>query len=855
MDLSGSLAVEIGQLPYMETFNAMWNNLSGPIPKEIGNAKSLKFLVLNGNELSGSLPEEMGNLQNLFVLQIDENKISGTIPKSFGNLKSIGHLHMNNNSLSGEIPEEISYLPSLVHIVLDNNNLTGPLPAELSNLANLLVLQLDNNKFTSSHIPSSYSKMSKLVILRLRNCGLEGEVPDLSGLSLLDYLDLSHNGLSGPIPTGRLSESITTIDLANNNLNGSIPAIFSGLPHLQRLSLARNQLSGSVPSTIWQNMLFSKTATLILDFQDNRLSNISDTLNPPENVTIRLQGNPLCTTSSQFVMSEFCGPERGNEERVNSTPIDFSSSCPTDNFCDYVPNAPHWCFCAVPIRVDYRLRSPGFSSFLPYKSSFEECFTQGLNLEIYQLDIDSISWEEGHRLWMHLKIFPQCCSQHIFNSSEIQRIKALLTGWKVLLPNVFGSYDVLNFSHKGPFDTATDESSNSGITIGALVGIVLGVVAVSLAFSGTIFLFVTKRHTQRRHGSLRTRPSSSIPIKIDGVKGFTFGEMARATDNFINSSQVGQGGYGKVYRGCLADGTVVAIKRAEEGSLQGQREFLTEIELLSRLHHRNLVSLVGYCDGAGEQMLVYEFMPNGTLRDHLYGKSKEPLSFAMRLRIALGSARGILYLHNDANPAIFHRDIKASNILLDSKFVAKVADFGLSRLAPLPDLEGTIPDHVSTVVKGTPGYLDPEYFLTHQLTDKSDVYSLGVVFLELLTGMHPISQGRNIVREVNNAYRSGLLLSIIDGQMDSCPLECIEQFTKLALQCCLDHTDGRPTMTVVVRELESIWQNMPESESLASRSIDLYSASSSTKTRNVFTSYDISGSDLVSGNIPPVYPR
>ncbi|XP_011622695.1 probable LRR receptor-like serine/threonine-protein kinase At1g06840 isoform X3 [Amborella trichopoda] len=798
MDLSGSLAVEIGQLPYMETFNAMWNNLSGPIPKEIGNAKSLKFLVLNGNELSGSLPEEMGNLQNLFVLQIDENKISGTIPKSFGNLKSIGHLHMNNNSLSGEIPEEISYLPSLVHIVLDNNNLTGPLPAELSNLANLLVLQLDNNKFTSSHIPSSYSKMSKLVILRLRNCGLEGEVPDLSGLSLLDYLDLSHNGLSGPIPTGRLSESITTIDLANNNLNGSIPAIFSGLPHLQRLSLARNQLSGSVPSTIWQNMLFSKTATLILDFQDNRLSNISDTLNPPENVTIRLQ---------------------------------------------------------VPIRVDYRLRSPGFSSFLPYKSSFEECFTQGLNLEIYQLDIDSISWEEGHRLWMHLKIFPQCCSQHIFNSSEIQRIKALLTGWKVLLPNVFGSYDVLNFSHKGPFDTATDESSNSGITIGALVGIVLGVVAVSLAFSGTIFLFVTKRHTQRRHGSLRTRPSSSIPIKIDGVKGFTFGEMARATDNFINSSQVGQGGYGKVYRGCLADGTVVAIKRAEEGSLQGQREFLTEIELLSRLHHRNLVSLVGYCDGAGEQMLVYEFMPNGTLRDHLYGKSKEPLSFAMRLRIALGSARGILYLHNDANPAIFHRDIKASNILLDSKFVAKVADFGLSRLAPLPDLEGTIPDHVSTVVKGTPGYLDPEYFLTHQLTDKSDVYSLGVVFLELLTGMHPISQGRNIVREVNNAYRSGLLLSIIDGQMDSCPLECIEQFTKLALQCCLDHTDGRPTMTVVVRELESIWQNMPESESLASRSIDLYSASSSTKTRNVFTSYDISGSDLVSGNIPPVYPR
>jgi serine/threonine protein kinase len=160
------------------------------------------------------------------------------------------------------------------------------------------------------------------------------------------------------------------------------------------------------------------------------------------------------------------------------------------------------------------------------------------------------------------------------------------------------------------------------------------------------------------------------------------------------------------------------------------------------------------------QMLVYEYMPNGTLRDNLSAKAKEGLSFAMRLRIALGSSRGILYLHTEADPPIFHRDIKASNILLDSKFVAKVADFGLSRLAPLPETEGSAPGYVSTVVKGTPGYLDPEYFLTHKLTDKSDVYSLGVVFLELLTGMQPISHGKNLVREVN--YQSSVF-SIEEG--------------------------------------------------------------------------------------------
>ncbi|XVF09472.1 hypothetical protein REPUB_Repub07fG0095900 [Reevesia pubescens] len=174
-----------------------------------------------------------------------------------------------------------------------------------------------------------------------------------------------------------------------------------------------------------------------------------------------------------------------------------------------------------------------------------------------------------------------------------------------------------------------------------------------------------------------------------------------ATNNFNSSTQVGQGGYGEVYRGTLDDGMVVAIKHAQEGSLQGKKEFLTEIQLLSRLHHRNLVFLIGYCDEEGEQMLVYEFISNGTLRDHLSAKSKEPLSFAMRLRVSLGLAKGIFYLHTKRDPPIFHQDIKATNILLDSKFTAKVANFGLSRLASVPDVEGAVPAHESTVVKRT----------------------------------------------------------------------------------------------------------------------------------------------------------
>uniref|UniRef100_A0A0A9BZN4 non-specific serine/threonine protein kinase n=1 Tax=Arundo donax TaxID=35708 RepID=A0A0A9BZN4_ARUDO len=410
----------------------------------------------------------------------------------------------------------------------------------------------------------------------------------------------------------------------------------------------------------------------------------------------------------------------------------------------------------------------------------------------------------------------------------------------------------------------------SSLSTGAIVGIVMAAFAAAAVLSSFITIIILKRHS--RHSSSKKRSAKRISMKIAGVKDFTFEELSHCTNDFSDSTLIGQGGYGKVYKGVLADGTIVAIKRAQQGSLQGSKEFFTEIELLSRLHHRNLVSLLGYCDEEDEQVLVYEFMPNGNLHDHLSVRAKEPPNFPMRLRIALGSSCGILYLHTEADPPIYHRDVKASNILLDSKFVAKVADFGLSRLAPLPETEGSAPGHVSTVVKGTPGYLDPEYFLTHKLTDKSDVYSLGVVFLELLTGMQPISHGRNIVREVLAANQSGMIFSVVDNRMGSYPAECVERFASLALRCCQDETDSRPSMVEVVRELEAIWQMTPGTENIASSESSAMMGSSSisntTGTPTVssgsrmvssgdhyISSMEVSGSNLLSGVVPSINPR
>ncbi|XP_022156205.1 probable LRR receptor-like serine/threonine-protein kinase At1g06840 isoform X2 [Momordica charantia] len=869
MNLSGNLAPEIGQLSGLEKLDFMWNNLTGSIPKEIGSIRSLKLLLLNGNKLSGPLPDELGNLTNLNRFQIDENQISGHIPKSFANLISVKHFHFNNNSLSGQIPSELSKLQNLLHLLLDNNNLAGSLPPELPTLQTLRILQLDNNNF-EGEIPASYENFSTLVKLSLRNCSLGGPIPDFSKIPNLSYLDLSWNHFTGPIPPYNLSSEMTTIILSHNQLNGSIPSSFSDLPVLQKLSLENNSLNGSVPSSLWEKMSFNSSARLTLDLQNNAFSNISGSTNPPANVTLRLEGNPICKNLSGKKSNQFCASkivEDGMHRGLGNETCPVKG-CPTDSFFEYVPDSPS-CFCASPLGIGYRLKSPSFSYLPPYVFSFQAYLTREISLDKHQLLIDSYDWE-GSRLRMYLKIFPSFDSgTHMLNGSEVIRITEKFMSWNFSREDFFGPYELLNFTLPGPFQTVIFQKQKTGIGAGILAAIIVGSIAcVLLIVAVTILLFI--RRSSYRHNSSRKNFSSKIGLKIDGVKAFSFKEMQSATGSFNRSTQVGQGGYGKVYKGILSDNSVVAIKRAEEGSLQGQKEFLTEIQLLSRLHHRNLVSLIGYCDEEGEQMLVYEFMPNGTLRDWLsgFGLSAKTtatvnLNFLMRLQIALGSAKGILYLHTEANPPIYHRDIKARNILLDAKLTAKVADFGLSRLAPDLDYEGAVPGHISTVVKGTPGYLDPEYFLTHKLTDKSDVYSLGVVFLELLTGMHPISHGKNIVREVKLAHQLGTVLSIVDTRLGSFAPECLERFVALALSCCHDKPEERPSMRVVVRELENILNMMPDDGSTSYSDLSPKSStrvpssptSSSCITHEQFASGSISGSDLVSGIVPTIRPR
>ncbi|KAI3446099.1 hypothetical protein Pfo_002764 [Paulownia fortunei] len=213
---------------------------------------------------------------------------------------------------------------------------------------------------------------------------------------------------------------------------------------------------------------------------------------------------------------------------------------------------------------------------------------------------------------------------------------------------------------------------------------------------------------------------------------FTYEDLAAATGGFAQSNLLGQGGFGYVHKGVLPNGKEIAVKSLKSNSGQGEREFQAEVDIISRVHHRHLVSLVGYCIAGSQRMLVYEYVPNGTLEYHLHGAGRPTMDWPTRLKIALGSAKGFAYLHEDCHPRIIHRDIKAANILLDLNFEAKVADFGLAKLS------SDNYTHVSTRIMGTFGYMAPEYASSGKLTEKSDIYSFGIMLLELITGRRPI---------------------------------------------------------------------------------------------------------------------
>ncbi|XP_037496990.1 LOW QUALITY PROTEIN: probable leucine-rich repeat receptor-like protein kinase At5g49770 [Jatropha curcas] len=732
-ELGGPLPPSIGNLKKLRNLILLDCSFSGPIPASIGSLQQLVFLSLNSNSFSGPIPPSIGTLSKLYWLDLADNKLDGPIPVSTGTtpgldmLVNAKHFHFEANKLSGPIPSQLfSSDMTLIHLLFGSNNLSGSIPSSVGLVKTLEVVRFDRNSLTGP-VPENLNNLTSVSDLYLSNNQLTGPFPNLTGMNLLTYLDISNNSFDASEFPSWIStlQSLTTLTMEGVQLQGQVPTNFFSLPSLQTVVLSNNQLNGSLDIGTTISEQYGNGLQLV-DLRKNFIS--AYTKRPGQNqVAVIFVSNPVCDETG--VTETYCTIPRPGSSYSTPPNNCVPASCTANKTSS--PN----CKCSYPYTGLLVFRAPSFSdlgNFTTYTSLQQKMMD---SFRSNQLPVDSVSLSNPRKdsslyLDLNLKIFPS--GHDRFNRTIISGIGFVLSNQTFKPPHMFGPYYYIADDYKYfPGEDIGSSRSNTGIIIGAVVGCSVILLLLILAglyayrqkkkakrateqnnpfgtilnnFSILVFsssngisriYFVTSHCEIVAHWDSTKNSGADIP-KIKAAKCFSFEELKRYTNNFSEANDIGSGGYGKVYRGNLPSGQLIAIKRAQQGSLQGGVEFKNEIELLSRVHHKNLVSLLGFCFERGEQMLVYEFVTNGSLSDSLSGTTGIRLDWVRRLKIALGAARGLAYMHELADPPIIHRDIKSTNILLDERLIAKVSDFGLSK--PVGDTEK---GHVTTQVKGT----------------------------------------------------------------------------------------------------------------------------------------------------------
>ncbi|KAG7944215.1 hypothetical protein I3843_15G088500 [Carya illinoinensis] len=836
MGLEGKLEGDIGELTELTTLDLSFNRgLKGSLSPQLGKLQNLTFLILAGCSFNGDIPYELGNLSNLVFLALNTNNLTGKIPPSLGSFSKLLWLDLAENMLTGSLPISTSKTPGLDllsearHFHFNKNKLSGPIPAKLfSSNMNLRHILFDGNQLSGS-IPPTIGLVKSLEVLRLDRNALIGSVPDLSNLTNIVELNLALNQLTGTLPDLTQMMKLNYLDLSNNSFKPSeAPTWFSSLSTLTTLVMENGSLQGSIPHELFsfpqleevklRNNEFSETLDMgvpekispqlkLVDLKNNNISFVK--LGSKYHKSLILRGNPVCNDHTSS-LDAYCQENQQTPKPYYPSLANCEcTSCLLDQDCN-----PWNCECVYPYKGTLSVGGSLLSE-LPNATVLkllENSLSMSQSLLPGSIYIQGAKFNGDGYLQVRLAFFPSI-GKH-FNRSEIQRIGFFMITQEYRLygfPQQFETYffiaDPYAFPGGGRTSIGTHVIIGIAFTCAILVMGLLGVWIYAVRQkkrAKEVIGFSTPFASWKSSGN----DSSGEAPQLKDARRFSYVELRKCTNNFAERNVIGSGAYGKVYRGLLSNGQVVAIKRAQQGSMQSLLEFKTEIELLSRVHHKNLVGLVGFCFEQGKQILIYEFMPNGTIRDSLSGKSGIYLDWNRRLYIALGSATGLAYLHEHANPPIIHRDVKSTNILLDENLTAKVADFGLSKL-----VSDALTSNVSTQVKGTMGYLDPEYYQTQQLTEKSDVYSFGVFMLELLTSKRPIVKGKYIVHRVRTTMNKdeevhyGLWDMIDLSIRDTKNLIGFGKFLEITMQCIEDSPEDRPTMSEVVKALETILQN------------------------------------------------
>uniref|UniRef100_A0A1J3IVK9 non-specific serine/threonine protein kinase n=2 Tax=Noccaea caerulescens TaxID=107243 RepID=A0A1J3IVK9_NOCCA len=828
--LTGSLPPAIGNLTRMQYMTFGINALSGPVPKEIGLLADLRSLGISSNNFSGSIPPEIGSCTKLQKLYIGSSGLRGAIPSSFANLVDLEDAWITDLEVTGRIPDFIGHWTKLTTLRIFGTGLSGPIPSSFSNLTSLTELRLGDISNGSSTL-EFIKDMKSLSTLVLRNSNLTGTIPSTIGeYSNLQQVDLSFNKLHGPIPASLFNLSrLTHLFLGNNTLNGSLPT--QKRQTLSNIDVSYNDLSGNLPS--WVSLPNLKLNLVANNF----------TLEGLDNSVLSglrcLQKNFPCNRG-KGIYSEFsinCG---GPQIRSVSGAVYEREDEELGPASFVVSDVQRWAASSVGLFAS--------SNKNIYIATSQSQFINTLDSELFQSARLSASSLRYYGLGLENGGYTVT-----LQFAEIQILGSISNTWKGLGRRRFDIYvqgrlvekdfDVrrtagdstvravereykTNVSENyleihlfwagkgtccipiqgayGPLISAVSAKPDFTPTVGnkppskgknmtgTIVGVVVGLALLSI-FAGVVIFIIRKR---------RKRYTDDEEILNMDVKPYTFtySELKSATQDFDPSNKLGEGGFGPVYKGKLNDGREVAVKLLSVGSRQGKGQFVAEIVAISAVQHRNLVKLYGCCYEGDHRLLVYEYLPNGSLDQALFGDKPLNLEWPTRYEICLGVARGLVYLHEEARLRIVHRDVKASNILLDSQLVPKVSDFGLAKLY---DDKKT---HISTRVAGTIGYLAPEYAMRGHLTEKTDVYAFGVVVLELVSG-RPNSdeklddEKRYLLEWAWNLHEKSREVELIDHQLSEFNMEEVKRMIGIALLCTQTSHALRPSMSRVVAML------------------------------------------------------
>uniref|UniRef100_A0A0D9ZQP3 non-specific serine/threonine protein kinase n=1 Tax=Oryza glumipatula TaxID=40148 RepID=A0A0D9ZQP3_9ORYZ len=803
MDASGPIPEELRNLTRLTNLNLGQNILTGPIPSFIGELTAMQYMTFGINALSGSIPKELGNLTNLIILALGSNNFSGPLPSELGNLDKLTELYIDSAGLSGELPSSFSKLTKVKKLWASDNNFTGQIPDYIGSW-NLTDLRFQGNSFQGP-IPATLSKLVQLT-----------------------SLDLSFNNITGQVPEAMLGlNSLSFLFLGNNNLSGSLPS--SKGPSLTTLDFSYNQLSGNFPS--WAN---EKNLQLNLVANNFVLDNSNNSVLPSGLEC--LQRNTPCFLAASFAVN--CGSNRSISGSDNYVYQADGVSLGAAQY--YVTGETKWGVSNVGKFMD----APSneiyiFNSSRQFQSTLDPELFQTARLSPSSLRYYGIGLENGNytvtlqfaeiefedtKSWKSLgrRIFDIYISRANEKDFDIRKAAGGKSYTAVkkqyLIPVTKNFVEIHLFwagkgtccipaqGYYGPSISALSLKPNFTPTVrsaaaqrksssktGVIVGVVVGVAVFGLVALAGIFLWMQRR----RKLSLEQQELYCI---VGRPNVFSYGQLRSATENFNFSNRLGEGGYGAVYKGKLTDGRVVAVKQLSQTSNQGKQQFATEIETISRVQHRNLVKLYGCCLEGKHPLLVYEYLENGSLDKALFGTEKLNIDWPARFEICLGIARGLAYLHEESSIRVIHRDIKASNVLLDANLNPKISDFGLAKLY---DDKKT---HVSTKVSGTFGYLAPEYAMRGRMTEKVDVFAFGVVLLEILAGRPNYDDALEeekiyIFEWAWELYENNNPLGLVDPNLKEFDREEVLRAIRVALLCTQGSPHQRPPMSRVVTML------------------------------------------------------